>query len=330
MRRLVAHGFGEPAHVLTVADVPAGPAPAAGQVRLAVQAVGLNFLDVLLCRGTYPQRPDPPFTPGVEAAGRVVQAGAGVGHLSGRDVIACPTLPAGALADEVTVDAALVVPRPPELAPEAAAAIPVIYQTAWFALERARVRAGDTVLIHAGAGGVGIATTQLAVARGARVLCAAGGPAKTAVCRQHGAEVAVDYQREDVVAAVLAATDGRGADVVVDPVGGPQLTRALDCLAFEGRLVVVGAAAGPPPPVDPMALAAANRSLIGLSWGSSYPWRRRAQVGQVYQNLFELHRTGALRPPVSAVVPLERAPQALADLAARRTTGKLVVTMGGH
>ncbi|MFD6565725.1 zinc-binding dehydrogenase [Micromonospora profundi] len=325
IRRLVAERTGEPADVLSVAELPDDPPPGPGEVRLAVRTVGLNFLDVLLCRGEYPVRPDPPMTPGVEAAGRVVAAGAGAEHLLGQEVVACPTLPRGALGTTVTVDAAVVVPRPYTVDPVTAAALPVTYQTAWFALERAGLTAGQTVLVHAGAGGVGIAAIQLAVARGARVFATAGGPAKTAICRDHGATLAVDYASEDFVAAVLKATDGRGVDVVVDPVGGDVFARSWECLAFEGRLVAVGTAGGAPPPVDPVRLMAANATLIGLSWGSRYPWQRASAVEAAYQELFDMCASGAVRPPVSRVVPLDEVPAALSELAARRTTGKIIV-----
>ncbi|MGJ6968815.1 zinc-binding dehydrogenase [Streptosporangium sp. G11] len=327
-RRLVAYAHGEPEEVLSLAEVPEDRAPGDGEVRIAVRAVGLNYLDVMLCRGTYPVRPDPPMTPGVEAAGTVVAAGAGAGHLEGRAVLACPTLPHGALGDVVTVDAALVVPYPAGLDPVTVAALPVTYQTAWFALRRAGLAAGETVLVHAGAGGVGIAATQLALAFGARVICTAGGPAKTALCRENGAGEAIDYLDADFAASVMDLTDGRGADVVVDPVGGDVLARSLNCLAFEGRLVAVGAAGGPPPPVDPMALVAANASLVGVSWGSAYPWRRPDAVRDAYEELFALLASGAVRPLVSRVVDLAGTPAALADLAARRTTGKIMVRTG--
>ncbi|MFV2018379.1 NADPH:quinone oxidoreductase family protein [Micromonospora sp. LOL_023] len=325
MRRLIATGYGKPDQVLTVADLPDDPPPGPGQVRIAVAAVGLNFLDVMLCRGSYPVRPEPPFTPGVELAGRVVATGAGAEALADTDVVACPALPHGALGETVTVAAALAVPRPVDLDPVVAAAIPVTYQTAWFALDRANVQAGETVLVHAGAGGVGIAATQLAAARGARVICTAGGPAKTALCRDNGADVAIDYLADDFVDAVRDATGGTGADVIVDPVGGDVFTRSLDCLAFEGRLVAVGAAGGNPPPVDPMRLIAGNATLIGLSWGSTYPWTRPDAVAQAYQRIFDLVAAGAVRPPVNRIVDLAGTPAALADLADRRTTGKIIV-----
>ncbi|GIM97084.1 zinc-binding dehydrogenase [Paractinoplanes toevensis] len=317
IRRLIATEPGGPRDVLRLASLPDDPPPGPGQVRLAVRAVGLNFLDVSLCRGEYPVRPDPPMTPGVEASGRVLDAGPGAEHLVGREVVACPALPHGALGDTVTIDAGLVVERPSDVDPATAAALPVTYQTAWFALDRARLAAGETLLVHAGAGGVGIATIQLAVARGARVVATAGTPAKLAICRAQGAAVAIGYGEFETVAGEV--------DVVVDPVGGDLLSRSLDCLAFEGRLVSVGMAGGPPPPVDPARLIARNADLIGLSWGSRYPWTRPAEVRAAYRELFRRCAAGELRPPISRVVPLAEAPAALADLADRRTTGKIIV-----
>ncbi|WP_433378702.1 NADPH:quinone oxidoreductase family protein [Actinoplanes sp. CA-142083] len=318
-RRLIATSFGEPADVLRVADVPDIAEISPGFVRIAVRATGLNFLDVMLCRGEYPVRPDFPMTPGVETAGRVVETGPGAEHLLGREVLACPALPHGALGSSVTIDARLVVERPSHVDPVTAAALPVTYQTAWFALERARVAAGETVLVHAGAGGVGIAVIQLAVARGARVVATAGSPAKLDVCRAQGAEVAVGYDDFE------KAFDS--VDVAIDPVGGDLLGRSLDCLAFEGRLVSVGMAAGPPPPVDPGRLIGRNTDLIGVSWGSRYPSARPDAVRHAYDELFRMCASGEVRPPVSRVVPLDEAPAALADLATRRTTGKVVVRL---
>ncbi|MEU0156670.1 NADPH:quinone oxidoreductase family protein [Micromonospora fulviviridis] len=325
MRRLLADRPGEPADVLRLADGPGEPAPGPGEVSVAVETVGLNFLDVMLCRGTYPLQPPFPVTPGVELAGRVVGTGPGTEALAGVDVIACPTLPRGALGETVTLAAALVTPRPSTIDPIDAAALPVTYQTAWFALERAGLAAGQTVLVHAGAGGVGIAATQLARAAGAEVICTAGGPEKTARCRANGAGLAIDYRADDFVTAVREATGGAGVDIVIDPVGGQVFTRSLDCLAFEGRLVAVGAADGNPPPVDPLRLIANNATVVGLSWGSAYPWARPEAVREAYDRLFALHAAGAVRPPVSQVVSLAETPTAMADLAARRTTGKLVV-----
>jgi NADPH:quinone reductase len=238
-------------------------------------------------------------------------------------VLACPAMPGGALGERVVVDAAVAVLVPEELDPVHVVALPVNYQTAWFALERASVTGGDTVLVHAGAGGVGVATTQLALARGAQVIAVAGGARKADLCRSQGA-IAVDHERDDFVHVVDEVTKGRGVDVVVDPVGGDVQARSMGCLAFEGRLVVVGAAGGPPPLVDPMRLAASNVSLVGLSWGSTYPWLRSAAVRDVYARLFSMLGS-EVRPLVDRVVGLGQAAVALTDLANRRTIGKIVV-----
>jgi NADPH2:quinone reductase len=184
------------------------------------------------------------------------------------------------------------------------------------------------VLVHAGAGGVGIAVTQLATAWGARVIATAGGPEKVAVCREQGAAAAIDYQTDDFVRAVTELTDGRGADVVIDPVGGDVFARSLNCLAFEGRIVPAGAAGGRPAPVDPLALTAANVSVVGLSWGSAYPYQRPAEVRAAYEELFGMLGT-QVRPVIDRVIGLEEAPAALADLEARRTVGKIIVLPGG-
>jgi NADPH2:quinone reductase len=329
VRQLQADAHGEPGDVLHLADVADAPL-AATEVRIASEAVGLNFLDLMRCRGDYPLPPAFPLTFGVEVAGRVIEAGGAAGVAVGTDVIACPTLPRGALGDRVVVDAAYLVERPAHVGPIDGAALPVTYQTAWFALRRAGVGEGTTVLVTAGAGGVGIATTQLAVGLGARVIAAAGGAAKTAVCAEQGAAVTVDYLAEDLTAAVLEATCGRGVDVAVEQVGGAVFTAALDALAFEGTIVAIGTAGGASDPVDPMRLAARNVSVLGLSWGSTYPTRAPAAVADAYSELFELHRRGTVRPVVSRVVGLAQTAEALAAVGDRRTVGKLVVEIDGR
>lgn len=330
MRRLEADRHGEPADVMRVVDAQQDPL-GNHDVRLQVVAVGLNFLDLMRCRGTYPLPPSFPLTFGVEVVGRVVEAAEQAGVPVGAEVVACPTLPRGALADDVVVDSRLVVPRPADVDPLVAAALPVNYQTAWFGLDRGRVGPGSTVLVTAGAGGVGIAAIQLAVARGATVIAAAGGPQKTAVCLEHGAAIAVDYLRDDLAGAVRDATDGAGVDVVLDQVGGDGFAGLLDIVAFEGVVVAIGSAGGAIPPVDPMTLAARNIGVIGLSWGSMYPTRRPGEVAACYERLFELHRIGRVRPVLASVVALEDVPAALGALGDRRTVGKVVVdVLGGR
>ena len=324
-RAAVVEQFGEPGSVLHLAERDR-PEVGPGQLRLRCEAVGLNFLDVMMCRGDYPAVPAPPFVPGVEVSGVVIEAGAGVEHLLGSAVLACPALPNGALGDEVVIDASLAVVRPASVDAVTAAALPVTYQTSWFALERARLEAGDTILVNAGAGGVGTATIQLARARGIRVLATAGGPEKTAVCLEHGADLAIDYRDADVATLVRETTGGRGVSAVIDPVGGAMTEVSLDCLAFEGRLVAVGTAAGSSL-IDPATLMARNVDVVGLSWGSRYPWERPEQVAGVYRALFDLLEAGLVAPLIDRVVGLEEAGGALDDLAARRTRGKIVVAI---
>lgn len=324
-RSAVVERFGEPGDVLRVTERPQG-ALEQGQIRLRSEAVGLNFLDVMMCRGDYPGVRVPPFVPGVEVAGVVIEAAEGSEHPVGAHVLACPALPHGALGDEVVIASSLAVRRPSTVDAVTAAALPVTYQTAWFALDRARLAPGETVLINAGAGGVGIATIQLARSRGLRVIATAGGPEKTAVCLAQGADLAIDYRDADVVDLVRAATGGEGVAAVVDPVGGAMTALSLDCLAFEGRLVAVGTAAGPSQ-IDPAALMARNVDVVGLSWGSRYPWERPARVREVYDALFDLVAEGRVRPLIDRVVALDDAGAALDDLAARRTRGKTIVVL---
>jgi NADPH2:quinone reductase len=323
MRQLQATALGAPQDVLTVADADEPPL-APGEIRIACHAVGLNFLDVTLCRGGYPGQAAPPFTPGVEVAGRVAEVGPGVPFREGDMVLACPAMPRGALGERVVIDASLAVPVPPDADPVQLAALPVTYQTAWFALRRAGLVKGETVLVHAAAGGVGVAVTQLATAWGARVIATAGGEHKLSVCLAQGATAAIDYEKDDFVREVTRLTGGHGADVVIDPVGGDVFARSLDCLAFEGRIVPAGTAGGRPPLVDPIALTGKNVSVVGLSWGSAYPWERPAEVRTAYAELISMLGSH-VRPVIDRVVGLADAPVALADLEARRTVGKVVV-----
>ncbi|WP_236834210.1 zinc-binding dehydrogenase [Blastococcus sp. KM273129] len=324
MRILRAHRLGEPGEVLQLDEAaPRDPGP--GEVRIACEAVGLNFLDVYLCRGGHRHGSPPPLTPGVEVAGRVVAAGTGAEHLLGVDVLACPALPEGAFADEVVVDATLVVQRPEDIDVVVAAALPVAYQTAWWALERAGVREGHTVLVTAAAGGVGTAVVQLALARGAHVIAAAGAEAKLDLCRRLGAAVAVDYTTEDLRDRVAEATSGNGVDAIVDSVGGALTEPLVDSLAFEGSMVAVGRTGGESV-VDPARLMARNGSLVGLSWGSQYPWTRRGDVQRVHAELFDRVRDGTVAP-VLETVGLTGVPEALDRMAARQTVGKIVAVV---
>jgi NADPH2:quinone reductase len=285
----------------------------------------LNFSDVLLCRGEYQEKPPLPFTPGAEIAGTVVAAGDGSRHEVGERVLATPELPHGGLAERTIardVDAFAI---PDSLDDASAAALHVTYQTGWFGLyHRAQLRQGETLLVHAGAGGVGSAAIQLGLAAGARVVATAGGAEKVQICRDLGAEVAIDYRTDDFVEAVKEVTDGRGADVVYDSVGGDTFDRSRRCIAFEGRILVVGFAGGRFADAPTNHVFVKNYSVVGVHWGL-YKRYDPDLVERCHDELLGLHARGLISPLISSQRPLEEAPDALTELAARGTWGKVVL-----
>ncbi len=327
MRAWRVHELGDPGNVLKLEEVES-PAPGRGEVTVEVEAAALNFFDILLCQGKYQERPPLPFTPGAEVAGRIAAAGEGVDLALGRRVIAMPPLPRGGLAERVAAPADRVLPISDALPAESAAALHITYQTAHFALHRrTRLQPGETVLVHAGAGGVGSAAIQLAVAAGARVIATAGGEEKVAVCRRLGAEVAVDYRREDFVAAVKGATGGRGADVIFDPVGGDVFDASRRCIAFEGRLVVIGFAGGRIADAPTNHALVKNYSIVGLHWGL-YARVMPRLIGETHEELMRLYEAGKIDPLIYRTVPFAELPAALELLGSRKTWGKLVTRPG--
>ncbi|WP_031033680.1 NADPH:quinone oxidoreductase family protein [Streptomyces sp. NRRL F-5650] len=315
MQAWQVHENGEPDEVMRLADV-APPTPGEGQVLLKVRAANINFPDALLCRGQYQVRPPLPFTPGVEICGETED---------GRRVLATPALPHGGFAEYALADARALLPAPEALDDAEAAALHIGYQTGWFGLHRrARIEAGETLLVHAAAGGVGSAAVQLGKAAGATVVGVVGGPEKAAVARELGCDVVVDRRGEDVVAAVKEATGGRGADVVYDPVGGAAYTQSAKAVAFEGRIVVVGFASGTiPSPALNHALVK-NYTILGLHWGL-YNTKNPGLVRHCHEQLTELAARGAVKPLVSERVPLGEAAGAVRRVADGRTTGRVAV-----
>jgi NADPH2:quinone reductase len=320
------HELGEPVDVLTLEDVPS-PTAGPGEVRLDVAAASLNFPDVLLCRGEYQVKPELPFTPGSEVAGTVTALGEGVDTVKeGERVIAIPKFGDGGLAEETLAAAATVYPIPDGMDWPAAAALHITYQTGHLALHRrAALQPGETLLVHAGAGGVGSAAIQLGRAAGARVFATAGGPEKVQVCRDLGAEVVVDYRSEDFVAAVKDATGGGGADVIYDPVGGDTFDRSRKCVAFEGRILVIGFTGGRIADSPTNHALVKNYAVVGVHWGL-YNLMEPKLIRDTHDELIRLHAAGEIAPLVSEVLPLEDAPEALARLASRGTWGKVVCT----
>ncbi|MEV0780172.1 NADPH:quinone oxidoreductase family protein [Streptomyces sp. NPDC050428] len=309
------HRNGEPSEVMRLDEVER-PVPGDGQLLLKVLAADINFPDALLCRGQYQIRPPLPFTPGVEICGATED---------GRRVIATPALPDGGLAEYVVADEAAVLPAPDALDDAEAAALHIGYQTGWFALHRrAHLQAGETLLVHAAAGGVGSAAVQLGKAAGATVIGVAGGPDKVRVARELGCDHVIDRRTDDIVAAVKDLTGGRGADVVYDPVGGDAYTKSAKCVAFEGRILVIGFASGTiPAPALNHALVK-NYSIVGLHWGL-YAQKDPASILRCHQELTELAAKGVVKPLISERVAMADAASAVQRVADGTTTGRLVV-----
>ncbi len=310
--------MGEPSDVLALEEVDE-PAVRDGHVLIDVEATALNFPDVLLLRGQYQEKPPLPFTPGLEAAGRRVD--------TGEAVIALAGLPDGGLAERISVHESSVLPVPVSLTAAEAAALPITYHTGHFALHhRASLQAGETLLVHAGAGGVGSAAIQLGKAAGARVIATAGGPAKVKTCLDLGADVAVDYSSEDFVAAVKDETGGDGADVIYDPVGGDVFDKSRKCIAYNGRLLVIGFTSGRFPDAPANHVLIKNYAVVGVHWGLS----RREEphlLREIHAALVELADAGAVKPLIGQEVPFDGdVPAALEALASRATVGKIVVT----
>lgn len=313
----------EPAEALQVTQIPE-PEPGPEQVQVKVLSAALNFPDVLMCRGLYQIRPELPFTPGVELCGEVTALGEGVTrHALGDRILGAAVLPHGGFAESALMPAHSV--RAPESLDDGAAAVLTIaYQTAWAALfHRAAVHDGETVLVQAASGGVGSAAVQLAKINGNRVIAIVGGAAKVAAARELGADVVIDRTTEDVVARVKEATEGRGAEVIFDPVGGDAYDLLVKCVAFEGRIVIVGFSGGriQAPPLNHVLLK--NYSILGLHWGY-YQTMRPSVIDDGYEKLSRLAAKGLIRPLISGRLGFDELPDGLARLAAGRTIGRLV------
>ena len=318
---------GDPIEVLRLDPDVDEPVPGPDQVLVEVRSCALNFADSLLCRGTYQETPPLPFTPGLEIAGVVRAAGPDATHAVGDRVTGSPLLPHGGLAELALATTSHVFAAPDGASDTALAAMHVTYQTAWFALHRrAAVQAGETVLVHAGAGGMGSASIQLAVAAGATVIATAGGPDKVQRCRSLGAHHAIDYRSTTFQDAVNELTDGRGADVILDSVGGATFTGSTKCIAWEGRIVVVGAAGGTYAEARTNHALVKNYSILGLNW-RGYLTRRPDLVAHAQAELAALLLGGRIEPQVSEVLALDDdIADAITRVTSGATTGKLVVT----
>lgn len=326
-RSWVVRQFGDPAHALSLETVEPRT-PNHGEVRVAVDAVGLNFPDLLVCAGRYQERPEPPFSPGFEAAGTVVATGPGSRFEPGQRVIVVPELPNGALQTSLTVSDAQLYPVPDSMPASVAGTLHIAYQTAHLALHhRGGLRPSEWVLVTGASGGVGSAAVQLAKAAGGRVIALATGAAKANACRTFGADVVIDLAAEpepDPVEAIRATTDRRGVDLIVDAVGGPLLDRIRRAIAFEGRLVIVGFAAGEITALPANHVLLRNYAVLGLHL-ARYRRENPALLRDVHEQLVRLWHEGAIAPHIHRELPFDEALDGLAMVAGREAVGRVVL-----
>jgi NADPH2:quinone reductase len=278
-----------------------------------------------MIQGTYQVKPPLPFTPGFELSGEVVEVGPGVeGIEPGQKVMAqCDT---GAFAEYVVVPYVTVRPVPEGMTMHQAAAFPLVYQTSYFGLAyRGQLRPDESVLVHSAAGGVGLAAVQIARAMGAgKIIGTAGSEAKLQAILDNGADEAIDYETQDFVPLVTQATEGRGADVIYDPVGGQIGQRSTKCIAFEGRIVIVGFTSGEFTDFRSNHILIKNYSVVGLHWGF-YRQMNPAKIEQGWHELMQLYAGGGLTPHIGGTYPMENVAQAMKHLLARKAVGKLVL-----
>lgn len=328
MKAWVVRQLGGP-ESLNLEEIAPGE-PAEGMVRIRVRAAAINFPDALMVAGLYQSKPELPFVPGVEVSGEVVSSPPGAGFKAGDRVMALVDnagLTRGGYSEIADAAAQSVRQMPDKMSFEEGAGFTLIFQTGWFGLHRrANLKAGETLLVHAGAGGVGSAAIQLGKAAGATVIATAGSDEKVEVCRRLGADHAVNYKTEDFVEEVKRVTGGRGADVVFDPVGGDVYDRSTKCIAFEGRIVLVGFTSGRIPQAATNHVLIKNYSVVGLHWGL-YAKRAPELIAPAARALLDLYESGKIKPHISARIPLSEAPRALATVAEGKSTGKVILTV---
>ncbi|CAB3750376.1 NADPH:quinone oxidoreductase family protein [Paraburkholderia humisilvae] len=323
MRAIRCHRFGPP-ETLTLDELPPLQ-PEAGEVVIDVKAAAVNFPDLLIIENKYQLKPPLPFTPGAEVAGVVRAVGAGVTQLhAGMRVVAY--VAHGGYAEQARAAADACVPLPDDAPFDIAAAFTLAYGTSHHAVvDRAGLQAGETMLVLGAAGGVGLAAVEIGKALGARVIAAASSDAKLDVCVAHGADATINYSTEDLRERIKALTDGRGPDVIYDPVGGIYAEPAFRSIGWRGRYLVVGFANGEIPKLPLNLALLKGASIVGVFWGE-FAKREADRNTAAFAEMTGWIRSGKLRPYVSAHYPLEQAAQALNDIAQRRVVGKVVIT----
>ncbi len=323
MKALLCKRHGLP-DTLVVEEAP-DPVPGAEEVVIDMKAAGVNFPDVLIIQNKYQFKPELPFSPGAEVAGVVSAVGPGVQSLKPGDRV-MGSCGHGGFAEKVLVKANKTLRIPDGIDFDVAAAFTLTYGTSWHALvDRGALAAGETLLVLGAAGGVGLAAIEIGKAMGARVIAAASSPAKLAVCREHGADVLIDYAKEDLREAVKRETAGNGPDVIYDPVGGQYAEPAFRSIAWRGRYLVIGFANGEIPRLPLNLPLLKGASIVGVFWGA-YTTREPDRFAADLEEMFARIAKGELRPHISRRYRLDEGARALEDLMNRRAIGKLVIT----
>jgi NADPH:quinone reductase len=322
MKAVLCKAYGPP-ESLVIEDVES-PVPGPGEVVISVKASGVNFPDVLIIQNKYQVKPPLPFSPGSEVAGIIKAVGENVTQVKPGDAVFAFTV-YGGFAEEVKTDAKRLLRIPAGMTFATAAAFGLTYATSDHALrDRGELKAGETLLVLGAAGGVGLAAVEIGKALGARVVACASSDDKLAVCREHGADETINYATEDLRERIKAITGGKGADVIYDPVGGSYTEPALRSIAWRGRLLVVGFAAGDIPKIPLNLTLLKGCAIVGVFWGE-FTRREPERFAQEMRQLGQWYAEGRIRPHISATYPLDRAADALNDMAQRRVVGKVVL-----
>jgi NADPH:quinone reductase len=323
MRAMLCHAWG-PLENLKLGDA-AAPVPADGEVAIAVKAVGINYADAIMVAGNYQTKPPLPFSPGLEAAGIVAACGARVTRFKPGDRVMA-ILAHGGLAELAVAPEAETFAIPGRMSFEDAGAFPVAYISSHVALRwQGRLEPGETLLVLGAAGGVGLTAVEIGKAMGARVIAAASTPEKLAVARERGADDVVNYSTEKLTDRVMALTDGKGADVCFDPVGGDLFDAALSSLGWGGRILLIGFVAGAPQ-IPANRLLVKHRAALGSSL-RYFRWHAPDKLRRSVEELLQWYGEGKLRPLVTHRLPLEQSVEAIRLLTDRKAHGKVVVTM---
>ncbi len=322
MKAIVCKELGPPESL--VVEELESPKLGASNVRLAVHACGVNFPDTLIIQGKYQFRAEPPFTPGGEVAGEVIEVGEKVKHLRPGDRVMM-VAPYGGYAEEIVVPSMGGWAIPKEMDYVTAAALPMAYGTSLYALkQRGRLQPGETLLVLGAAGGVGLAAVQLGKCLGARVIAAASTDEKLEICKRQGADEVINYSTESLKERVKALTGGQGADVIYDPVGGDLFQECLSAVNWNGRILVIGFASGEIPSVAVNRALLKSSSIVGVFWGASLMREQQANM-ENFEQLKDWFTEGRIQPQVSKTYALADTAQAMNDLLNRKATGKLVI-----